>query len=490
MGSCRLRVLTKWVGAVRGRYGEDAGYREVISLAIPLVLSSGAWAIQHFVDRMFLTWYSPEAVAAATPAGILNYALMSVFIGTAGYVSTFVAQYYGAQRYDRIGPSVWQGVYVAVVGGVAMLLFVPAARPLFAFAGHDPLVQQYEVEYFRILCLGAFPPIASSALSGFFLGIGRTVPVMVVNLVETAANLLLDYLLIFGKAGFPEMGIRGAAWATVAAGTLALLIYFVLIARAENARECCSLSGWRFEPELFRRLIQFGFPSGMQFFLDVAGFTAFVMLVGRLGTIELAATNIAFNINTIAFQPMIGFGIAVSVLVGQRLGENRPELAERSVWSAFHLTFAYMASVAALYVLVPDLFLAPFAAGSDAGRFEMIRQTTKVLLRFVALYSLFDTMNIVFASAIKGAGDTRFVLRMIVLASCLLFVLPTYVLIVRFGKGIYAAWTVASIYVIALGMSFLLRFLLGAWKQMRVIEGATASVPPALPETPTLELEM
>jgi MATE family multidrug resistance protein len=336
----------------------------VISLAIPLVLSSGAWAIQHFVDRMFLTWYSPEAVAAATPAGILNYALMSVFIGTAGYVSTFVAQYYGAQRYDRIGPSVWQGVYVAVVGGVAMLLFVPAARPLFAFAGHDPLVQQYEVEYFRILCLGAFPPIASSALSGFFLGIGRTVPVMVVNLVETAANLLLDYLLIFGKAGFPEMGIRGAAWATVAAGTLALLIYFVLIARAENARECCSLSGWRFEPELFRRLTQFGFPSGMQFFLDVAGFTAFVMLVGRLGTIELAATNIAFNINTIAFQPMIGFGIAVSVLVGQRLGENRPELAERSVWSAFHLTFAYMASVAALYVLVPDLFLAPFAAGA------------------------------------------------------------------------------------------------------------------------------
>jgi len=141
----------------RKRWKSEGGYREFLVIAVPLILSTGAWAVQHFVDRMFLSWYSAEAIAAALPAGILNFCIMSLFIGTASYVSTFVAQYYGAGSLHRIGPAVWQGVYVSIFGGIVLICLIPFALPIFSLVAHDPLTQRYEVEYFRILCLGAGP---------------------------------------------------------------------------------------------------------------------------------------------------------------------------------------------------------------------------------------------------------------------------------------------------------------------------------------------
>src|SRR5271169_2838719 len=107
------------------RWNAEGGYRQILVIASPLILSTGSWSLQHFVDRMFLAWYSPESLAASTPAGILNYTVMSLFIGTAGYVSTFVAQYHGAGRPERIGPSVWQGIYISAIGAIAMALLIP-----------------------------------------------------------------------------------------------------------------------------------------------------------------------------------------------------------------------------------------------------------------------------------------------------------------------------------------------------------------------------
>lgn len=481
--------LMKTFPALKDRWSSAGGYRELLLLALPLILSTSSWSIQHFVDRMFLTWYSPEAIAASMPAGMLNFATMSIFIGTASYTSIFVAQYFGAGTHGRISASCWQGVYIAFIGAVLHAAFIPFAGPFFSFVGHDPLVMEQEVRYYQILCVGAFPAIASSALAGFFTGLGRTWPVMWVNVIATAMNLLFDYLLIFGKLGLPEMGIRGAAVATVMSGCVNLAAYLLILALPAYRRPYKSLGGWRFERELFSRLLRFGFPNGMQFFIDVAGFTAFVLLVGRLGTRELAASNIAFNINTLAFMPMIGFGIAVSVLVGQYLGAEKPAVAERSVYSGFHLTFIYMAAVAALYVLVPWLFISPFASGTASSEFPAIAGLTVVLLRFVALYSLFDTMNIIFASALKGAGDTRFVMYMLAGVSAMVLVLPTYLAIEVFGMRLYASWIIASAYVIVLGCGFLLRFLGGKWKSMRVIEPVAAVLLPPRPEVPAAEFE-
>jgi len=455
---------------LKNRWRSEGGYREVLVVAIPLILSTATWSVQHFVDRMFLTWYSPEAIAAAMPAGMLNFSMVSIFMGTAGYVTTFVAQYYGAERYDRIGPALWQGVYVSLLGGLAIVCAIPFAEPVFRLVGHSPLVQQNEVDYFQVLCLGAGAYSASYALSGFFSGRGKTWPVLWVNVATTVVNLVLDYALIFGRWGFPELGIRGAGIATVVAGVFSLLMFLALLCSRSNNNTFHTIKGWRLEKDLFVRLLRYGFPSGVQFFLEMAGFTAFVLLVGRLGIASLAATNIAFNINTLAFMPMIGCGIAVSVLVGQYLGGDNPDRAQSAVYSGFHLTLVYMLSIAAAYVLVPDVFVAPFALRADPAGFSEIYGYSIILLRFVAVYSVFDTMNIVFCSAIKGAGDTRYVMLITVILSVFVFILPVYLAVVVFELGLMVAWIFATAYIISLGFIFYLRFIGGKWKTMRVIE--------------------
>jgi MATE family multidrug resistance protein len=468
---------------LKNRWNIAGGYREVLVIAIPLILSTATWSVQHFVDRMFLAWYSPAAIAAAMPAGMVYFSIVSIFMGTAGYVSTFVAQYYGANRYHRIGPALWQGVYISLIGGLVLLAFIPLAGLIFSLVGHDLPVQKKEIVYFEILCLGGGFYIGSYALSGFYSGRGKTWPVMWVNAFTTAVNLILDYLLIFGHWGFPEMGIKGAGIATVSAGAFSFLVFLALLSSRSNNTTFHAISGWRPQKDLFNRLLRFGFPSGVQFFLEMAGITGFVLLVGRLGTSSLAATNIAFNINTLAFMPMIGCGIAISVLVGQYLGAEKPELAQTSVYSGFHLTFVYMASIAAAYALVPDIFVAPFSSGADPQRFSEIYSFSVVLLRFVAVYSLFDTMNIIFCSAIKGAGDTRFVMFATVILTLCVLVIPTYLAIVVLKYGLMVAWVMASTYVILLGVVFCLRFRGGKWKSMRVIEQA-APVTVAVPGKP------
>jgi len=461
---------------LKTRWNSPGGYREVLVIAIPLILSTATWSIQHFVDRMFLTWYSPEAIAAAMPAGMLNFSMTSIFMGTAGYLSTFVAQYYGAKRYHRIGPALWQGVYVSLLGGLVMVCAIPFAEPVFRLVGHSPLVQQNEVAYFQILCMGGGAYAAAYALSGFFSGRGETWPVLWVNAATTVVNLVLDYVLIFGHWGFPELGIRGAGIATVVAGVFSLLMFFVLLSSGSNNDTFHTIKGCRLEKDLFVRLLRYGFPSGVQFFLEMAGFTAFVLLVGRLGIASLAATNIAFNINTLAFMPMIGCGIAVSVLVGQYLGGDKPDRAQSVVYSGFHLTLVYMVSIAAAYVLIPDVFVAPFALRADPGGFSEIYGYSIILLRFVAVYSVFDTMNIIFCSAIKGAGDTRYVMLITVILSVFVFVLPVYLAVVVFELGLMVAWVFATAYITLLGFIFYFRFLGGKWKTMRVIE-RTEEVP-------------
>ncbi|HVN72152.1 MAG TPA: MATE family efflux transporter [Desulfomonilia bacterium] len=476
---------------LKDRWSREGGFREVLVLAFPLVLSTGSWSLLHFVDRMFLSWYSPETIAAAMPSGILNFTVMSFFLGTASYVSTFIAQYHGAQMYNRIGPALWQGLYFSLIGGILVLGMIPLARPIFDLVGHAPAVRENEIVFFQYLCLGGFPAIAASALSGFFTGLGRAWPVMWVDVIATIINLILDYAMIFGNWGFPEMGMKGAAIATVISGVFSFTAYSVLISRSSYKKEFRIFSGWRPDTDLFRRLLKFGGASGVQFFLDMLGFTTFVLILGRLGTVNLAATNIAFNINTLAFMPMIGFGIAVSVLVGRYIGKGRTDLAARSTYSGFFMTFIYMSTIAVLYVAVPEIFTAPFAARSDAVVFPEIRHLTEILLRFVALYSVFDTMNVIFASAIKGAGDTRFVMFMIVLVSACVLVVPTYVAIMILGYGVMAAWVIVTLYVILLGFVFYLRFLQGNWKRMRVIEVVSAikTIPPACSECPDTKFE-
>jgi multidrug resistance protein, MATE family len=456
--------------SIRSRWSAEGGYRQGLKIAVPLIFSSAGLAIQQFINRMFLAWYSPEAIAASMPAGLINFTILNLFIGTAGYVSIFVAQYWGANLHDRIGPILWQGFYVAIVATLVNLLFIPLADPFFKMIGHPPEVQQLEIVYFQILCFGAGPVVANGVMAGFFIGRGKTMPVMVVGITVNIVNMILNYCWIFGHLGFPEMGIRGAALAVLTANLLSLLLLSLIFFEKGNNKKFRILSGWKPDIPLFRRLIRFGLPNGLQFFVSFAGLSVFLLLIGRLGTMELAATNIAFNINLLAFMPMTGLGMAVMTLVGQYQGRKQVALAEKSVYSCLHLTCIYMFTLAVLYVVVPELFIWPFNLRSNPVSFSKIEEVVIVLLRFVAIYSLFDGLNIVFASGVKGAGDTRFVLVMIFGLSLLGLAVPSYLALVTFRLGLMAAWTIMTAYVIILSFAFSFRFISGKWKTMIVIE--------------------
>lgn len=479
-------MIQRSLSGIRSRWGSDGGYRHVLALAVPLVFSTASWSIQTFVNRMFLAWHSPDSVAASMPAGMLNFAILSGFINTAGYVSTFAAQYHGAGQNERVGRVMWQALWIALIGGVLSALFIPGAPAFFRWAGHHPAVQVEEVTFFQILCLGAFPVIMATAFSGMLSGLGRTRTVMWVTLTGTAVNILFDYLLIFGRWGLPALGIAGAGWSTVIAGVVQFACFLLIVTGARYRAPYRTLD-WRPDGRTFRRLIRFGLPSGLQLCIDMTAFTAFIMLVGRLGRNELAATNLAFNINTIAFMPMIGLGMTVSILVGQALGRNDPRGARYSVRSAFDLTFVYMAAIAVLFGLFPGLFLLPFEARSDPASFAAVSRIAAVLLRFVAVYTLFDALSIIFSSAIKGAGDTKFVMYMVVALLLGILIIPTTVAVIWLDASIYVCWAIASAYVATLGMAFFARYRSGKWETIRVIEHPVPFMAHR-PESPPVEL--
>jgi MATE family multidrug resistance protein len=432
-----------------------------------LFLSYGSTTILQFTDRMFLTWYSPEAMAATAPAGMLAFTVQALFIGLVGYAATFVAQYTGAGRPRQAVAAVWQALYLAVFAALLLLPLALAGGAVFRLAGHPPAMQGMERDYFTIFVLGSFPFIATAAVSGYFIGRGKTKVLLWINLAGSVVNVVLDYLLIFGVWGFPQMGVAGAALASVLAQCVTLAAGFTIF-----LRETRFVSGvWRPDLVLGRRLLRFGSPSGVQFMLDVLGWTLFLMLIGRLGTAELGATNLGFQVNSFAFFPVRGIAMAASTLVGQNLGRNRADLADRAVWSSIHLGLLFTVVMGVLFVTIPGLLIAPFGARANPAEFAPVREMTIVILRFVAAYCLFDVGNLVLASALKGAGDTLYVMLLSTSCSVVLMLLPVLLFCIRpGGLGIYGAWFFLTFMVCALSAFFLLRYLRGHWRAMRVIE--------------------
>ena len=446
-----------------------AGGREVVILAIPLVISSLSWTVMTFVDRMFLKWSSGAAMAAAFSASSLWFAVLCLPLGICMYCATFVSQYFGNDQPKRIGPSIWQGVWLALLASPLMLLAIPLAPKMFAAAGHEPAVLALEIVYFQMLCWGAPAMLIAQALSTFYAGRGETRVVMFVDGGVAIVNLVLDYLLIFGHLGLPAMGILGAGLATTISLWMKAAIYLALVLQRKYRVEY-GMATIGIDHNLFRRLLYYGTPSGVQLVLDVVGFTVFILLVGRLGAVEAEATSMAFSVSTLAFMPIWGLAQAAAILVGQRLGENRDDFAARSTWTTLSIGLGYMAAISLLFVFVPDVMLFGFFAGSEANEHDAsVRGLAQTLLRFVAAYNLLDAALMIFVSAIKGAGDTQFVLRVSLVMAITLIGL-SWLCVERWNSGIYECWALITGWVWVLGVVYVARFLQGKWRTMRVIE--------------------
>lgn len=453
---------------VQSRYAPGS-LAELLTVAIPLIISSGSVSLMHSIDRVFLSWYSEAALAASMPAGLFNWMLMSLAYGTVLYVNTFVAQYHGAGRKDRVAASVWQGIYLALVFGLSLAAIAPFAALIFVRFGHEPEVQKLETLLFCYYSYGSSLILVNTVLTSFFSGRGAVTIVMWSNIVALCVNATLDYLLIFGVKGYlPALGVTGAAIATISGYVASCAFLVILIMRAKGISAYPFAKTFGFDRELTGRMLKHGFPTGIQMFVDIAGIMAFLLVVGSMGTIELAASNLAFSLNSLTFIPLMGLGIAVSTLVGQRIGERRPDLAERTAWMTFGLAFLYMAVWTGVYLGMPRVLMSPYLLHMGSNK-DTIASMTVVLLYYVCLYTFFDGCVTVFGGAIRGAGDTRFPMILTIVASIGVLLIPMLVLGV-YGTTLEIAWAVISLYIIVLGIGMFWRFMTGKWKHMTVME--------------------
>ncbi|MBY0316025.1 MAG: MATE family efflux transporter [Bdellovibrionales bacterium] len=445
-------------------------WKYILKIAWPLIVANSFWNLQLTIDRIFLGNFSTEALGAAMAVMGVFWTPMALLQQTAAYVMTFVAQYYGAKEFNKIGPAVWQSLYISVLGGLLFLLLIPAAIPLFTIIGHSENLIGLEVQYFEAICYSALPAAVVAAVSGFFTGLGNTRIIMAINVVGLIANIILDYVMIFGKLGFPAMGVAGAGYATALANCVSAAFALYLIFKKKFEIDYKIFSGWRFDWELTQRFLRFGLPSGMQWALEGLAFTVFLIVVGRMpnGDAALAASSIVLTVMMLSVLPPMGIAQAVSVLVGQHLGEKRPELAVGNVWGGLQLSLMYILPMGISFLLFPTFYLNWFFNDTNPLLWNQVSTIVPYLLMYVALFTNFDSMNLIFSFSLKGAGDTRFVTLVALLMPWPFMVLPT-LLMKDWDGAVYWAWGAASFYIILQAFVFWRRFEGGKWKSMSVI---------------------
>lgn len=456
--------------------------KEVMSTAWPLMLSTGLFSITLFVDRLLLYSYSNAAASAALGAGIVLWSLNCLPIGICGYTNAFVAQYLAARRPKRALQVVWQGILLAISIGPLLFIMGYYSEQLYTWIGHAPALAKLESDYFIWLVPGTWASIIASSLVGLFAGSNRSLALLFSDFIVTIVNAVLDFVLIFGWFGFPAMGVKGAAIAS----SIALVLKLIILAwlASHDFRFVSKLMrSYRLDAEmdsqskliawdwpLMRRLIHYGWPAGVSSIAEAWSFTFIMMLVGRLGEQAVAATTLALNVNLIAFIPLIGLGTGVGVLVGKYLVEGDVTKTKRIVLSGLVIGITYSLVFVVLYGGFPEWVMTIYALEEEPERFEAMKPVLKPLLYFIAGYCVFDSLQLVFVGALKGAGDTFFVLAGHVLSGAVAVIGGLAISHWTGNSSLYFWWAVITAWVVLLAGIFTVRYLHGGWLSKRVIE--------------------
>lgn len=452
---------------------KTCGMPHVLKVAFPLIMASAGHALNLFCDRMMLGRYSAEAVAAAMPSGLTNFTISCFFIGTVGYVNSFVAQYTGAGQRSRVGDSIWQAVLIALIGGLFMASGYFWGGWLMTLFGHTDAVLQQEIVYFKLLSLFAWVPLLIGAFGAFWSGRGLTLTIMIVNFVMVGSNIPFNYAFIYGNWGAPELGIRGAAYGTILSGLIGLVVYLFLIFRKAN-REVYGTWPPRVEFGLFKRILRYGAPNGVQLLLELSSFNIFIILLGNVGADAIEkmriqeATTIAFSLNSIAFIPMLGLGQTISILVGQSVGAGLPAAAKRAVANGRFLVMTYMTIMTIIFAFCPGPLLSLFVRSGDLAQVPTM-ELARTFVLFIAMFTFCDGVQMLYVSAIKGAGDTAFAMWGSAILSWVIWIIPSLIAM-KFHAPVNFYWGVLVFYTFFIALVFYLRFRQGKWRKMCVIE--------------------
>ena len=446
MADCRseLDVCRRGVGT--------GGVREVVLMALPLAAMAAASAVNALADKLFLSWHSDAAVQAIVPTASLAGTLGCLLTATVGYVSALVANAHG--RGDAAGEraAFAQSVYLSLAFLPAFALFHPLGTAIICAAGHAPEVASEELVALPWLLAASAARMPSAALAGYFTGIGRTGVVGAAGIVGAVLNVALDMVLIFGLGCVPALGIAGAAIASFVSSLAELSVMAAFALRAFRLAPVNGVFG--IDPGLLGKLLRLGVPHGvMSLFCGVA-FTAFVMATGRCGAMELAASNIAFGVNSVFFLSVSALRDVATALVARLLGGGDDDGARRAVRSTLAVVSVCAAvfSVAALACagLASRLFIGEASAFDESA----FAGTLLAVFAVMCVRAFSEGFSETYAAALRGAGKTSYILSVRVV--CVLVVwMPLVAVSLAWGASIVSLWATMPVYLLVAG--FILR---------------------------------
>lgn len=441
----------------------------MFAIAAPMVVSQASETLMLFFNRWVVSFLGADHIPASMSGGLTSFVFTSFFTGITGYVNALVAQYHGAQREERCVQVASQGFWLTLGFYPLLLLLIPAGHRLFIWAGHSPRQLSLEFSYYRILMLGSFIFMIQSVLVGYFVGLGKTRVVMTANLLGILVNLPLNWCLVFGKMGFPRLGIQGAALGTLGGSLFIVSILLVSYLRSSGYRQRTrKTSTWVPRGDLLRKLLRYGLPAGAETFINVFAFNVFVMLMQSYSEQVATAITITFNYDLLSFIPMLGVGAATTALVGHRMGAGDPAGARKVAFLGLRLGWGYAALMGIVFVAGAPV-LVQFFAGGFTTQDQSILPIAQTLLRMAALYTMADAANVVFSGALRGAGDTRWVM---VVSGILHWVMASgaYLFIKILVLPPVLVWLFFIVFVFSLGLSMFLRHRRGKWMSIRMVE--------------------
>ncbi len=430
----------------------------MFDLAAPVVIAELGWMTMGLVDTLMVGRIGPEAIGAVGMGSSLFIGVCIFAMGLLLGMDTLVAQAFGARRLDECHAWLRHGVVLALLLSapiVALTLLLCASMPRW---GLHPDVLRLAQPYLRIVAWSTPVLLLHTAFRRYLQGIGVVRPVTIALVLANVVNVIANWMLIFGHAGAPALGVSGAAWATVASRILMACVLFATIVYRERppikggptpSNVGPAFMAGQFEFTRMRRLLALGLPAATQVTLEVGVFAAATALAGRLPPAALAAHQIAVNLASFTFMVPLGVASAGAVRVGHAIGARDRAAAARAGWTAFLFGAGFMACAAASFLLVPRILIGAFT--HDAAVISV-----GVSLLFVgAIFQLFDGTQAVATGVLRGLGDTRTPMLWNLTGHWLIGLPLGYTLCFVLGFGVIGLWWGLSTGLIICGISLL-----------------------------------
>ena len=444
---------------------------ELLRLALPMVVSQGTFAVMIFTDRYFMSQIDPVHMAAALGGGVASYFSFCFFVGLFSYANALVAQYFGAGEPAKCPKVVTQGLVMTAMSAPVLTLITFLVAGIFESMGHEPEQVELERTYYLILMSGVLVTLAKVCFSSYFAGIGRTHVVMICDLFGMVINVPLSYVLVFGKLGFPALGIVGAGITTVIAGLLALLLFLAFYFAKEHRETFAVMGSFSVDTGILKRFWRLGFPSGLELFLNVAAFNLFLLMFQSYGIVEGAAAAIVFNWDILSFVPMIGLHVGIISLIGRFVGARDMARVSEVMAAGFAVALVYGGMLAAIYSVFRFPLVDVFAPPS--GDFAAIRELSAYMMIGLSSYVIADGIVLVSGGVLRGAGDTRWLMIASVTLHWAMLVAQFFIILV-FDFSPRVSWVAFVVMILLIAVVYARRLAGGRWRDPEALERVMA----------------